>query len=240
MTNTKGGIPIEINDAIIETGALLGDRSRLRILMTLVDGQSWPAGDLARHAGLQPATASYHLDQLVSGGLLSVIPQGRHRYYRLTSPAVAEWLENLAALTPPSPVRSLRGSRQREALGLGRTCYHHLAGQLGVGWRRAWEAEGKVKPRDGGFALTEDGSRMLALLGIEALAGTFIPQHAVDWTERVPHFAGPLAKAVTERLLARGWIERGTTPRSVLVTGLGRAGLATLGIPIPHESDPWP
>ena len=66
----REGYHIEADDAIIQTGELLGDRRRLRMLMALVDGQSWPAGDLARHAGIQPATASYHLEQLVSGGLL--------------------------------------------------------------------------------------------------------------------------------------------------------------------------
>ncbi len=74
---------MEFEEALVRAGELLGDRSRLQMLMALVDEQSWPAGDLARRAEIQPATASYHLEQLVAGGLLQVIPQGRHRYYRL-------------------------------------------------------------------------------------------------------------------------------------------------------------
>lgn len=232
----KEGFSIDSEEAIVQTGELLGDRRRLRMLMALMDGQAWPAGDLARHAGIQPATASYHLELLVAGGMLLVVPQGRHRYYRLASPAVAELLEHLAAIAGPAPVRSLRGSRQRDALRYGRTCYAHLAGRLGVAWCQSWVDGGHVQVIDQGFTVAERGQRTLHLVGIEVTAGTFIPQHAIDWTERVPHFAGPLAKTVTERLLAMGWIERGTIPRSIYLTGPGQAGLAKFGIRIPDPS----
>lgn len=89
---------------------------------------------------------------------------------------------------------------------------------------------------DQGFTVTERGQRTLSLAGIEVAAGTFIPQHAIDWTERVPHFAGGLAKTVTEHLLTVGWIERGPVPRSIRVTGSGQAGLANFGIRIPDEA----
>ncbi len=227
---------IDSDDAIVQTGELLGDRRRLRMLMALVDGQSWPAGDLARHAGIQPATASYHLEQLVAGGLLMVIPQGCHRYYRLASPAVAELLEHMAAVSAPASVRSLPGSAQRDALRYGRTCYAHLAGRLGVAWCQSWVDGGQVRAVDQGFTVTERGQRTLRLVGVEVTAGTFIPQHAIDWTERAPHFAGSLAKTVTERLLTAGWIERGSIPRSIHLTVPGQAGLAELGIRIPDHS----
>lgn len=61
--------------------------------------------------------------------------------------------------------------------------------------------------------LTEPGQRTLRLVGSEVIAGTFIAQHAIDWAEGDPHFVGPLAKTVTERLLTTEWIERGTGSR---------------------------
>ncbi len=75
----------------------------------------------------------------------------------------------------------------------------------------------------------------MSLAGIEVAAGTFIPQHAIDWTEGVPHFAKGLAKTVTERLLTAGWIERGPVPRAIRVTASGQAGLTNFGIRIPGE-----
>lgn len=164
-----------------------------------------------------------------------VVPQGRHRYYRLTSPAVAELLEHIAAVSGPAPVRSLRSSSQRDALRYGRTCYSHLAGRLGVAWCQSWVDGGQVHAFDQGFIVTERGQRTLRLVGIEVTSGTFVAQHAIDWTERIPHFAGSLAKTVTERLLTVGWIERGTIARSIHVTGPGQAGLAEFGIRIPDE-----
>lgn len=203
--------------------------------MALVDGQSWPAGDLARHAGIKPATASYHLELLVSGGLLLVIPQGRHRYYRLASPVVAEMLEKLAALAPPSPARSLRSSQKKDALRFGRTCYDHLAGQLGVAWAQAWVDNDMARRVTGGYELTEYGVKWLENNHIMVTAETFIPEHAVDWTERVSHFAGPLAKRMTERLFDIGWIERGSVLRSVRVTPVGRAQLENLGMKLAND-----
>ena len=41
------------------------------------------AGELARLAGVSAATASFHLAKLLEGGMITVVRQGRHRYYRL-------------------------------------------------------------------------------------------------------------------------------------------------------------
>ena len=60
-------------------------------------------------------------------------PEGRSRFYRLASPAVAEALEALSRISPPQPIRSLRQGTYARALREARTCYNHLAGRLGVG-----------------------------------------------------------------------------------------------------------
>lgn len=228
---------MDVEETLVRAGALLGDRRRIRMLMALVDGQAWPAGDLARYAGIQPATASHHLEQLVAGGLLTVIPQGRHRYYRLASPTVAELLEKLAALTPPGPTRSLSGSQQREALREGRTCYDHLAGQLGVAWAIAWEAQGWVERVADGYRLTLAGSEQLSNLQIPAPPDTLIPIHPVDWTERQPHLAGPLAKVMTQRLLELEWIQRGPIRRSIRVTQAGSIKVREMGVSLSGAAD---
>lgn len=221
---------MESYDSLIKTGELLGDKRRLKMLTALVDGQSWPAGDLAQHAGIQASTASYHLEQLVAGGLLVMVRQGRHRYYRLASPTVAEMIETLAALSPMEPTRSLIGSSQRTALRLGRTCYDHLAGQLGVAWMRAWLTTQRATATTTGCMLTKTGADWLAHIDLKISPGTHISYHAIDWTERVPHWSGPIAKEVTRQLFAFGWIERGSIARSVLVTPLGRKELHALGL----------
>lgn len=117
---------------IAATGRLIGEPARARILMALGDGRSLPAGVLASEARVAPSTASEHLAQLVAGGLLAVLEQGRHRYYRLAGPEVGRVIEAMAAVAPPAPVTSLRDGTRAAAVRSARTCYDHLAGRLGV------------------------------------------------------------------------------------------------------------
>ena len=227
---------MEAEERIIAIGELVGDRRRLQMLLALVDGQAWPAGDLARYAGIQPSTASHHLDQLIKGGLLTAIPQGRHRYYRLAGSQVVAWLEQLASLAPPGPVRSLRGMQDREALRFARTCYDHLAGRLGVAWTNAWVTRRFVEPAEHGFSLTPAGVDWLRKFEVPVMVkpGTVILEHAVDWTERVPHFAGSIARVMTKRLFEAGWITVGPTRRAVRITPLGERQFKDFGVVFPE------
>ena len=85
---------------------LMGEPARAAMLAALLSGQALAAGELARAAGVSAATASEHLARLRDGGLVDVVPAGRHRYYRLASPEVARAIEAIAAVSPARPVRS--------------------------------------------------------------------------------------------------------------------------------------
>src|SRR5689334_3409183 len=107
--------------------ALLADPARARMLWTLIDGTTRPAGELAYAANVSAQSASAHLAKLVAGGLLSSQAQGRHRYFRIASAEIAGAIENLASLgaaarprTPraPLPSPSTPGQFLR-----ARTCY---------------------------------------------------------------------------------------------------------------------
>ena len=56
---------------------LVGDPSLASMLDALLDGRAWTGRELARFAHVTPSTASEHLQRLVNGALLSVVPQGR-------------------------------------------------------------------------------------------------------------------------------------------------------------------
>jgi DNA-binding transcriptional ArsR family regulator len=112
--------------------SLIGDPTRIAMLAALAEGHSLPAGQLARRAGVHPATATAHLRRLAEGGLVIVRAQGRHRYHELAGPRVAAAVEALAQLAPATPVRSLRTARAAKTLAEARTCYDHLAGRRGV------------------------------------------------------------------------------------------------------------
>src|SRR5258707_1178863 len=83
------------NATFAEVAALAGDPARAGMLHALMDGRALTASELARVAGITPQTASGHLSRMVAVGLLGVERQGRHRYHRLASPAVAQMVESI-------------------------------------------------------------------------------------------------------------------------------------------------
>jgi hypothetical protein len=70
--------------------------------------------------------------------------EGRHRYYRLASAKVAAALEGLALLVDPVRPPRFTPSPEAEALRRARSCYDHLAGELGVKIAAALEKRGFV------------------------------------------------------------------------------------------------
>jgi DNA-binding transcriptional ArsR family regulator len=228
-------------------GSVLGERARARMLLALGDGRALPASVLASEAGVAASTASAHLAQLLDAGLLAVTAQGRHRYYRLAGPQVAELIEVLARVAPTAPVRSLREGTRAQALREARTCYDHLAGRLGVALMQALIGAGAITGGDGryrvdgngadrlsapgrdvDYRLTSAGAQRLARLGVEvpAVGSEGSPlRYCVDWTEQAHHLSGPLGRALARRLLELGWLRRAERGRAVHVTDLGRHGL---------------
>ena len=83
-------------------------------------------------AGVSPQSASAHLQKLVDANVLSVWAQGRFRYYRISDDDVASLIENLVNLAAKADARGRKRACLADELRQSRTCYCHLAGQLGV------------------------------------------------------------------------------------------------------------
>jgi DNA-binding transcriptional ArsR family regulator len=216
---------------------LLADRSRAAFCMALLDGRAWTAGELARHAGISPSTASEHLSLLVAGGLLAEERQGRHRYVRLADPATAAYSSSHSSSRPsPGPApSSLRESGRMSAEARARTCYDHLAGHLGVAVTDAILNHGLVAD-DAGLVVTEAGRVWLADLDIDLLAlrgSRPMVRSCLDWTERRTHLAGALGAALCKLAFDRRWVERIGSGRALKVTPEGgRAFRELLGIDV--------
>src|SRR5690349_3714521 len=93
LARTSPALPSGVSMA--EIGALVGDPARANMLTALMNGESLTASDLAWHAGVTPQTASGHLARMTEAELIKVMAQGRHRYYKLASPRVAQMLESI-------------------------------------------------------------------------------------------------------------------------------------------------
>jgi DNA-binding transcriptional ArsR family regulator len=211
--------------------ALIADPGRAAMLAVLLGGVSLPAGELAKHAKISPQTASAHLAKLVAGGLLAVRSSGRHRYYYLSSPQVAHALEALALVAPASRVRNLSHSLEIEAIRRARTCYNHLAGELGVALTQAFVNKGFVFYHEEAYEVTETGGEWFKALGIEGRPQPRKPQNfakaCLDWSERKSHLGGWLGSAIARQLFDLGWIVRVEGSRAVKVTRQGQLRLQT-------------
>lgn len=217
---------------LAELGALLAEPARAAILLALMDGTSRPAGELARIAGVSAATASAHLKRLLDGGLLGLHEQGRHRYFRLASDDVAAWLEAMAL---PHAVRATPvPATQDAALCRARTCYRHLAGQLGVALCEAWLARGWLHAGTDGMSLLPVATDALEQAGWETTSTSPLlrlrGRGCLDWTERRLHLGGPLGVALTSAMLDAGWLRRAQRNRALLPTPDGLRRLAQLGV----------
>lgn len=208
--------------------ALIGDQARATMLSALLSGQSLPASDLAYRAHITPQTASSHLAKLVDGGLLDVTRTGRHRYYRLKNAQVAHALEALASLSGPPRLKTPKDSAAYNALCFARTCYDHLAGQMGVALTQALLDKHLIALHDESYVLTEAGTQWLKDWNIneEALRQSrrMFARPCVDWSERRDHVAGALGSAITKQLFEKGWIIRLPGYRAVRVTDAGKRG----------------
>src|SRR3954462_6802017 len=116
---------------IASIAALIGDPGRANMLTALMDGRALTASELAGAAGVTLQTASGHLARLVESGLLAVRKQGRHRYFRLSGPDVAEALEALMGLAQRTGAIRVRTGPRDAALRGAPICDTPTAGPRG-------------------------------------------------------------------------------------------------------------
>ena len=219
---------------IAHTAALVGDPGRANMLALLMDGRAHTATELAQAAGVTRATASGHLAKLEAGRLVSVARQGRHRYFRLASAAVAAMLEGLMVVAAAEAPAALRATPRVPAnLREARSCYDHIAGRLGVAIADGLTRRGALVVDGDGARLTPAGAALLASLGVPtpAVGG---PRPAcrvcLDWSERRPHLAGALGAALLDRALEAGWLVRAASGRELRLTASGAVAMKALGV----------
>lgn len=209
-----------------EIAALVGDPARATILSTLFDGRALTATELSFAANVTPQTTSGHLAKMTQAGLLTVLKQGRHRYFRLATPLVAQMLESIMAVAASAPPRYRPRTAQEDRLRLARTCYDHFAGILGVSIADALCERKHVILSDDGGEVTESGRTFLNDFGVTLATQTRRPicRHCLDWTERRFHLSGVVGAAITTRCFDLGWVRRERNPRALQITPKGREG----------------
>ncbi|GAB2853181.1 metalloregulator ArsR/SmtB family transcription factor [Microbacterium insulae] len=81
-------------DVMNRLGRAMADPTRSRILLTLLDGPSYPA-ELAQNLDLSRTNVSNHLACLRGCGLIVTTPEGRRTRYEISDPHLTRGLRQL-------------------------------------------------------------------------------------------------------------------------------------------------
>lgn len=230
--------PPDTDVAISRIAAVIGDPTRARMLVSLLDGRARTGTELGAIAEVGPSTASAHLHRLEAARLISVRRQGKHRYYSLNGPDVAALLERMSTLAGVRRPQFVCKAPDR--LRAARTCYDHIAGTVGVALRDRFTELGWLATRSIGtdetYEVSSNGASAFTSLGIDLEAARSQRRRfafgCLDWTERRYHLGGALGAAFLMLALRRKWVLQDLDSRALRLTELGRREmLARLGVP---------
>jgi len=220
--------------AISLVARVIANPTSASVLDALLSDRVLTVGAIAAETGRARSTVSDAVSALAAAGLVVRRRRGRTTIVELASGEVADALEALGRLAePPAPI-GLRAASRMEALRRARTCYDHLAGEVGVAIADRLLCRGVLSTApDGTWQLGEDGRRHLVHRGVDpaliAAAGRRpLVRACSDWTEHRPHLAGRVGGAICSLMLQTGMVRRLPTSRAVRLTAAGEAWLAEL------------
>jgi DNA-binding transcriptional ArsR family regulator len=215
------------DSAVSRIAAAIGEPSRARMLFCLMDGHARTSTELAMVADVTPSTASTHLNRLKTERLVKVLVQGKHRYYSLVGPPVADALEGLSVLAGASRNKFVPNTPSR--LRAARTCYDHIAGAVGVSLHDRFMTLGWLAAGFGnnnGYQITPNGMKAFEALGLDLEATQAQRRRfafaCLDWSERRPHLGGALGAAFLKLSLKKRWLTPDLDSRVLSVTTFGR------------------
>ncbi|EPJ43507.1 MAG: regulatory protein ArsR [Osedax symbiont Rs2] len=200
--------------------SLIGETTRARMLTALMGGKALTATELAVEADITAQTASSHLSKLVTGQLLIVRKQGRHKYFQLKGPKIAALLETLLnistdiASTRPAVTTGPADPRLRAA----RVCYDHLAGELSVKLFDSLIVKKLIIQEAEQVQLTAQGQDFFADMGASIAPSKSkrpLCKSCLDWSERRSHLAGITGQWILNDLFKQGWAHKDLDSRIV-------------------------
>ncbi|MGQ7863891.1 ArsR/SmtB family transcription factor [Pseudomonas sp. 32A] len=214
---------------LANVASAIADPARARMLCCLLDGRARTATELAVVAQKSPSTASSHFQKLLDQGLVTLVSQGKHRYFQLASADVAKALEGLLSITSfevpafkPSTPCHLRHAR---------TCYDHLAGEVGVMLHDALLVGEWMCQEQGDYGLTPKGIEHLTRIGMDLTPDTQARRRfafpCLDWSQRCAHVGGTLGAVLLGHMVQDKWLVRALDSRALTVTAKGRKRLAS-------------
>ena len=219
---------------LAKVAGAIADSARARMLCALLDGRARTATELSISAEVSSSTTSAHLAKLTELGFLSVVRQGKHRYFQLANTQVATALEALLQLSV-TPAASFSPNTPTH-LRYARSCYDHLAGTVAVALhdqllKQGWLVSAADEPQTGTrhYQLSSTGAQLFIKLGVELQPKPRSRRQyacaCLDWSERKAHLGGYLGAALLEMMLAQQWLLREQDDRVLHLTTKGQIAL---------------
>lgn len=209
---------------------LLSDKSRVNILDILMDGRAYTVNEITSFTKLKQHTVSYHLKLLTEANLTTVTQYGKFRYYSISDTITPELFEILSNYSPLEPTKSYNQHFAKKELKQARTCYDHLAGELGVKIKDFLTSENIIatdKSDSGNYIVTTSGEVFIKEeldINVNDLKNKKrkFCINCLDWSERKNHIAGALAKAILDFLIENNYIIRNSGSRAIKITDKGK------------------
>lgn len=218
----SGKTDMQPNIAIVAN--LIGDNARAKMLTALLGGKALTATELALEADIMPPTASSHLAKLLSGDLVCVRKQGRHKYFQLKDHAVAALLEQLLSISAASTPAVVTGPAD-SGLRQARVCYDHLAGETAVMLYDSLLMQQLITEQLHNPAITAKGVAFFQQAGADfsRLNADNRPlcKACLDWSERRSHLAGALGHWVLADVLNNNWASQEPDSRAIRFNAKG-------------------
>jgi DNA-binding transcriptional ArsR family regulator len=215
----------------VTVSSLIGEPARARMLWSLLDGRSYTATELAFAADISTTSASNHLSKMLEADLLKVDTQGRHRYFSFARPEVAYAIESLAGLVDKYP-NTASEEKLQTGIKYCRSCYDHLAGNVGVQITEAMERKKWIRKFEKDYDISKEGWKWLSAFSIQQddLKHSRRPlaRQCLDWSERKPHLGGQVGALMLADMIDKSWLRKVQFSRELVVTSKGKAGIQKL------------
>ncbi|NAS29349.1 helix-turn-helix domain-containing protein [Flavobacteriaceae bacterium R38] len=209
--------------------SILGDKSRAVMLWNLLDGRAYTATELATCANISLQSASNHLKKMITANILSVEKQGRHRYFKFANDEVAQVIESMAGLISLNKEFKKLKKPKINGFTYARTCYDHLAGEVGVKITNSLLENGIIEISGKDYKVTKSGEKWFGNLDVNIyvirLKKRSFASQCLDWSERKHHLAGALGASFLEKMIEKDWIRKKANSRELTITSNGKAEL---------------
>lgn len=207
----------------------IGSATRIGMLSLLMEGRALTAKELAVSTGIEPGTATAHLNQLINNGLIKFVTQGRFKYFRIASPEVAHLVESMMVVAPPLKISRVLPTNE---MCKARYCYDHLAGELGTSIYKAFINLELISENDNSINITDKCLAWMNYNNMKYDSEIFERRKPItdclDWSERTSHIGGALGAVIANHFAESGWISRVKGKRAVKITSKGKQALREL------------